>query len=223
MTTPGPTTPEPTTLPLGPDELLTTTRSVRKRLDLDRPVPVELVRESIEVALQAPSGSNIQGWHWIVVTDPQRRVVIGEHYARAFAAYRNSRAYAGRVGDENRAATQVRVASSAEYLAEVMGRVPVHVIPCIEAAEELPAGNQAGLWGSLLPAAWSFQLAARARGLGSAWTTLHLRYEKEISELLGIPPHVRQGVLLPTGWFTGETFKPAPREPLDTVLHLDTW
>jgi nitroreductase len=104
-----------------------------------------------------------------------------------------------------------------------MGDVPVHVIGCITASEELPAGNQAGLWGSLLPAAWSFQIAARARGLGSAWTTLHLRYEKEIAELLGIPPNVRQGVLLPTAYYTGETFKPAPREPLDTVLHLDRW
>ena len=118
---------------------------------------------------------------------------------------------------------QGRVASSAEYLAEVMGRVPVHVIGCIEAGEELPAGNQAGLWGSLLPAAWSFQIAARARGLGSAWTTLHLRYEREISELLGIPPHVRQGVLLPTAHYTGETFRPAKREPLEQVLHLDRW
>ncbi len=91
------------------------------------------------------------------------------------------------------------------------------------AAAELPAENQAGLWGSLLPAAWSFQLAARARGLGTAWTTLHLTYEREIAELLGIPPVVRQGVLLPTAYFTGETFRPAPRLPLDQVLHLDRW
>ena len=94
---------------------------------------------------------------------------------------------------------------------------------CIEAAAELPAENQAGLWGSLLPAAWSYQLAARARGLGTAWTTLHLTYEREVGELLGIPAHVRQGVLLPTAYYTGETFRPAPREPLDTVLHLERW
>lgn len=214
------------TLPLAPDELLTTTRSVRKRLDLDRPVPLDLVRESLEVALQAPTGSNAQGWHWMVVTDPELRAGIGEHYARAFDAYRNSPDYASRAGTghtQERQAVQERVTSSAEYLAEVMGRVPVHVIACIAAGEELPRGNQAGLWGSLLPAAWSFQIAARARGLGSAWTTLHLRYEKEVAELLGIPPHVRQGVLLPTAYYTGETFRPAPREPLDRVLHLDRW
>jgi nitroreductase len=213
------------TLPLSPDELLSTTRSVRKRLDLDRPVPIELVRECVEVAVQAPTGGNRQSWHWMVVTDPGLRAEIGKYYQQAFDRYRNSSTYGGNASDhsEERRAVQARVTSSAEYLAERMGDVPVHVIACIEAGQELPASNQAGLWGSLLPAAWSFQLAARARGLGSAWTTLHLRYEKEISELLGIPPEVRQGVLLPTAYYTGDTFKPATREPLDTVLHMDRW
>ncbi len=214
-----------TTLPLAPDELLTTTRSVRKRLDLERPVPLELVRECLEVALQAPSGSNQQGWHWMVITDPALRGQIGEYYRRSFETYRRSSGYAGRAaeGSAERQAVQDRVATSAEWLGERMGEVPVHVIGCITASEDLPATNQAGLWGSLLPAAWSFQLAARARGLGSAWTTLHLSFEKEISALLGIPANVRQGVLLPTAYYTGETFKPAPREPLDRVLHLDRW
>lgn len=218
------------TLPLSPDELLTTTRSVRKRLDLDRPVPMELVRESLEVALQAPTGSNRQGWHWLVVTDPALRKQIGDYYAESFNAYHNSPTYAGNAeapGAEGhspeRQAVQARVTSSAEWLAERMGDVPVHVIACIAVGEELPPGNQAGLWGSLLPAAWSYQIAARARGLGSAWTTLHLKYEKEISALLGIPADVRQGVLLPTAYFTGETFRPAKREPLDTVVHVDGW
>jgi nitroreductase len=213
------------TLPLSPDELLTTTRSVRKRLDLDRPVPIELVRECLEVAVQAPTGSNQQGWHWLVVTDAGLRARIGEYYKQSYDRYRNSPSYGGRAANhsDERQAVQARVSTSAEYLADRMGDVPVLVLACITAGEELPATNQAGLWGSLLPAAWSFQLAARARGLGSAWTTLHLRYEKEISELLGIPPNVRQGVLLPTAYYTGETFKPAPREPLDTVLHLDRW
>jgi nitroreductase len=103
-----------------------------------------------------------------------------------------------------------------------MGEVPVLVIPCIS-APSLRAGNQAALWGSLLPAAWSYMLAARARGLGTAWTTLHLRYEKEISELLGIPADIRQGVLIPTAYYTGDTFRPAPRQPLDSVLHLNGW
>jgi nitroreductase len=212
-------------LPLTPDELLTTTRSVRKRLDLTRPVPMPLIRECLEVALQAPTGGNRQGWHWVVVTDHRRRATIGDYYRRSFERYRGSAAYAGRLGDgsEPRQVVQARVASSAEYLAAKMGEVPVHVIACLAAGEELPVGNQAGLWGSLLPAAWSFQLAARARGLGTAWTTLHLSYEKEIAELLGIPAHVRQGVLLPTAYTIGEGFRPAPREPLDAVLHVDGW
>ena len=208
-------------LPLPPDELLTTTRSVRRRLDLGRPVPLELVRESLEVALQAPTGSNRQGWHWVVVTDPDLRAGIADHYRRSYDAYRGARGAAP--GDAARQATQQRVASSSDHLAEHMADVPVLVLACIEAAEELPAENQAGLWGSILPAAWSYQLAARARGLGSAWTTLHLRYEREVSQLLGIPAHVRHGVLLPTAYFTGETFRPAPREPLDRVLHVDRW
>ena len=206
------------------DELLTTTRSVRKRLDLTRPVPLDLVRDCLEVALQAPTGGNSQGWHWVVVTDPALRAEIGGYYKRAFDRYRDgSRRAAAALDDAGRRAAQERVSSSAEYLADRMGDVPVLVLACITAAEELPAGNQAGLWGSLLPAAWSYQLAARARGLGTVWTTLHLQYEREVSELLGIPPNVRHGVLLPTAYYTGDTFRPASREPLDRVLHVDRW
>lgn len=208
-------------LPLSPDELLTTTRSVRKRLDLTRDVPLDVVRDALEVALQAPSGSNRQGWHWLVVTDAEKRKVIGEYYRESYTAYRNSAGYPGAGAEEG--STQARVADSATYLAEKMGEVPVLVIGALEASAELPAANQAGLWGSLLPAAWSLQLALRARGLGSAWTTLHLKYEKEIAQLLGVPEHVRQGVLLPVAYYTGDTFKPAPRAPLDTVLHVDGW
>lgn len=212
-------------LPLDPDQLLSTTRSVRKRLDLDKPVPMDVVRECLEVALQAPSGSNQQNWHWLVVTDPDKRKAIGEYYAESFGAYRNSPQYATNhsSGDADRQATQGRVASSAEYLAEHMGDAPVLVIGAIKASADLPASNQAGLWGSLLPAAWSLQLALRARGLGSAWTTLHLKYEKEISALLGVPDDVRHGVLLPVAWTKGTDFKPAPRQPLDEVLHVDGW
>ncbi len=212
------------TLPLSPDELLTTTRSVRKRLEFTRPVPLDLVRECLEVALQAPSGSNRQGWHWVVVTDENRRRAIGDYYRAAVAAYLNSPGSAAALfaEDPERNAVQRRVGESVAYLGEHMGEVPVLVIPCIR-APRLGAGNQAGLWGSLLPAVWSYMLAARARGLGTAWTTLHLRYEKEISELLGIPADIRQGALIPTAYYIGDTFKPAPRQPLDAVLHINTW
>jgi nitroreductase len=214
------------TIELSPDELLTTTRSVRKRLDLTRPVPLELVRECLEVALQAPSGGNRQGWHWMVVTDPELRKSIGGYYERSHQAYFESGSSARALfqDDPVRAAQQRRVGESSMYLAEHMGDVPVLVIGCITLpGGGLPPGNQAGLWGSLLPAAWSYMLAARARGLGTAWTTLHLAYESEIAELLGIPGDVRQGVLIPTAHQLGETFAPAKRQPLDEVLHVDRW
>jgi len=202
-------------LPLDPDQLLTTTRSVRKRLDYDRPVPLEVVKEALEVALQAPTGSNSQTWHWIVVTEPELKQKIADYYAQSFAKY-----YAAQ---QPRDETGKRVASSAQYLADTMGQVPVLVIGAIYTGGDLPEGNQAGVWGSLLPGAWSLQLALRARGLGSAWTTLHLAYEKEIAELLGIPAGIHQGVLLPVAYYTGTDFKPAPRKPLDSVLHIDGW
>ena len=212
------------TLPLTPDELLTTTRSVRKRLDLTRDVPIDLVRECLEVALQAPSGSNRQGWHWMVITDENSRRVIGNYYRQAVASYLKSSGSAAALfaDDQERNAVQRRVGDSVAYLGEHMGEVPVLVIPCVR-APRLSAGSQAGLWGSLLPAAWSYMLAARARGLGTAWTTLHLRHETEISELLGIPTDIRQGALIPTAYYTGDTFRPAPRQPLDDVLHINSW
>jgi nitroreductase len=207
-----------------PDELLTTTRTVRKRLDLTRPVPPELIRECLEIALQAPSGSNRQHWHWIVVTDPEKRAGIAEVYRRGWDAYHGSGGSAATLfgDDPERAATQRRVGDSAAYLAEHIGEVPVLVIPCLRVAK-LPEGNQAGLWGSLLPAVWNYMLAARARGLGTAWTSLHLPHEREVAELLGLPEDVRQGALVPTAYYTGETFRPASRQPLDEVLHLDRW
>jgi nitroreductase len=212
-------------MPLSPDELLTTTRTVRKRLDLSRPVPMSLIRECLEVALQAPSGSNRQGWQWVVVDDPGMRRSIGDIYREQTEAYLASEGSAARLfaDDPQRAPVQRRVGDSVAWLAEHMGDVPVLMIPCITAAPELPAGNQAGLWGSLLPAVWNYMLAARLRGLGTAWTTLHLGREAAVAELLGLPPGVHQGALVPTAFYTGDTFRPAPRVPLDDVLHVNAW
>jgi nitroreductase len=204
-------------LPLNPDELLTTTRAVRKRLDLDRPVPLEVVREALQVALQAPSGGNRQGWHWIVLTDDEPKKRIAELYARAHREVGRGRA-------EPADPARARIMSSSDHLREVMHRVPVLIIGAITVDEgELPAGNQAGLWGSVLPAAWSLALALRARGLGTTWTTLHLRYEHEAAEILGVPPNVRQGVLLPVAYTKGTDFRPGPRVDLDEVVHVNHW
>ncbi|MFD7153977.1 nitroreductase family protein [Kribbella sp. NPDC059898] len=212
------------TLDLSPDELLTTTRTVRKRLDLERPVPMEVIRECLEIALQAPSGSNRQTWHWVVITDAEKRAAVGEYYRRAVEQYLAGPGAAGKLHaeDPERGPVQRRVGDSVAYLGERMGKVPVLVMPCLQ-AKNLPAGNQSGLWGSILPSAWSFMLAARARGLGTAWTTLHLTYEQEVQELLGLPEDIRQTVLIPTAYSIGTSFKPAPRQPLDDVLHVDGW
>lgn len=206
-------------------ELLTTTRSVRKRLDLTRSVDPALVHAALTDALQAPSGSNAQRWHFLVVTDADLRAAIGDFYRRAVEGYLGSAGSAARLHaeDPERGRVQQRVGDSVAHLGEVMGQVPVLVLPCIEVPRGLPEGNQAGVWGSLLPAAWSYMLAARLRGLGTAWTTLHLTYEREIAELLGLPANVHQGALIPTAHTIGDTFRPAAREPLSKVLHTNGW
>jgi nitroreductase len=212
-------------LGLSADELLTTTRSVRKRLDLEREVPLEVVHECLELAVQAPSGSNAQGWHWVVVTDPAKRLALAELYRKAWDVYSTIPAGSAITSDPERAATQDRVKSSAGYLAEHLHEVPVFVIPCLWGrVDEAPAWVTASLWGSLFPAAWSFMLAARERGLGTCWTTLHLQYEEEAAEILGIPyDKVAQGLLIPVAWSKGTDFKPGPRVDMDKIVHVDQW
>jgi nitroreductase len=209
------------------DKLLTTTRTVRRRLDFDRPVEPHIIKECLEIAIQAPTGSNAQGWHFVVVTDAEKKVQIGELYRQSFVIYTRERAEqplpTGH-SSEPTAEQSMRVAKSAVYLANRMGQVPLMIFPCIHGrVENLGTMVQAGLYGSILPAAWSLMLALRARGLGSAWTTLHLRYEKEIAEILGIPANVTQAALLPVAYYSGEDFKPAKRIPAAEVTSWNNW
>ena len=211
-----------TLLDLTPDDLLATTRAVRKQLDFDRPVPMALIRECLELALQAPSGGNAQRWQWVVVTDADKRRQLAELYQRAFAAYRDMPGAAGNLfrDDPARAPQQRRVMDSAQFLADHFHQVPVHVLGCV------PRGGTSGpsAWGSLFPAAWRFMLAARVRGLGTSWTTLHLMYEEEAAKVLGIPfDEYAQGVLITVGYARKTNFKPARRQPLDDVLHVNGW
>lgn len=214
-------------LGLSPDELLTTTRSVRKRLDLTRPVELSDVKECIDLAVQAPTGSNRQGWHWVVVTDADKRAAIGELYRQAFELYRSSGLSTSGIplDDPDRARTQERVVTSAQYLADHMAEVPVLVIPCLEGRfDGAPSFASASMWGSLFPAAWSFMLAARDRGLGTCWTTLHLMFEEQVAEIVGIPfAEVSQGLLTPVAHTIGTDFRPAPRANLDDIVHIDGW
>ncbi len=206
------------------DHLLTTTRSVRKRLDLKRPVEREVIEACLEIASQAPSGSNRQGWHFVVVTDAEKKLFIAERYRKAWYGYNATRNVGG--GPDLTAAEKqmLRVISSAQYLADNMQDVPVLVIPCIEGRpEDAAPASQAGVYGSILPAAWSLMLALRARGLGSAWTTLHLQSESEIAEKLGIPAGISQAALLPVAYFKGDDFRPAKRKPMRDRTYWDGW
>jgi nitroreductase len=207
-----------------PEELLTTTRSVRQRLDLTRPVPQNVIVECVEVATQAPTGSNRQEWQWFVVTDPEKRRFIGECYRKAWYAYAAG-ARPTFEPEDARAERQARVLLSARHLADHMGEVPALVIACIRGRVEGRANVEiAGLYGSILPAVWSFMLAARLRGLGTAYTTLHLAYERQVAELLGIPfDQVTQAALLPVAYYTGDNFRPAARVPLESILHWEQW
>jgi nitroreductase len=212
-----------TLLDLNPDQLLSTTRAVRKRLDFTRPVPDDLIRECVALALQAPSSSNVLTMRFVVVTDEEKRRAVGEVYRQCYAAYRESASYAGRQVKPDAAdqAQQARVAESADFLGEHMGEAPVLVIACNEGpSREAAAAAQ----GSVLPGTWSFMLAARARGLGTSWTQLHLSREREVAELLGIPyDTVAQAVLTPVAYTKGTDFKPALRPAPDEVIHWNGW
>jgi nitroreductase len=204
---------------LGPDELLTTTRSVRRRLDLDRPVAPELLTECLELALQAPSGSNRQAWHWVFVTDPALKRELADLYRQCFEAAYGPDVVPGMTDAER------RMWLSARYLADNFDRVPVILIPCQWGRPDSASlAGQASYWGSLLPAVWSFMLALRSRGLGSAWTTLHLNREREAAELLGIPyARCAQAAMIPVAHTRGLEFKPGLRKPSDTIVHWDRW
>lgn len=214
-------------LDLSADELLTTTRSVRKRLDFAQPVEAELIRECLEIAAQAPTGGNRQNWHFVVVTDAQQRQALGDIYRRGFILYlqRALSTYSGSKLTREQMTTLVRVRDSSQYLADHMYEVPVLVVPCIQGrVDGLSPVDQAGIWGSILPATWSFMLAARARGLGTCWTTVHLSYEQEAAEALGIPfEKVSQAGLIPVAYTLGTEFKPAGRVSLDSIVHWDRW
>jgi nitroreductase len=213
------------TLNLSVDEVLTTTRSVRKRLDLDKPVPREVLLECLELAVQAPTGSNAQGWQWVFVEDADKKKALGDIYRASFEMYRQAPEPQYAEGD-SRGEQRARVVSSAEYLAEHMHEAPWLLVPCLEGRVDDAPQLGASFWGSLAPAAWSYMLALRSRGLGSAYTTLHLLGdgEKQAAEVLGIPfEKYSQGGLFPIAYTKGADFKPAKRLPVEQIAHWDSW
>ena len=200
------------------DELLATTRAVRKRLDLTRPVPRDVVEDCLELAVQAPTGSNSQTWRWVVVDDADKRQALADLYRRGGEGYLTA-------AGETATGQTARVFSSALYLMEHLHEVPVHVIPCLEGrpGDGATVTQLGGYFASIYPAVWSFQLALRARGLGSCLTTLHLGFEKEAAEILGIPDNVVQTALLPVAYTLGQDFKRASRPPVADITHWNAW
>lgn len=216
-------------LNLSIDEVLTTTRNVRKRLDLTRPVEREVVQSCLELALQAPNGSNNQTWEWIIVDDPTTRRRMAEINAAALAHFQSllqtkpELLSASNIGRND--ANMDRIGDSVLYLIEHLAEVPVLVVPLIRG--RLEAANsffQASQWGTILPAVWSFMLALRSRGLGSALTTLHLWKEREMAEVLGVSyDDYTQAGLFPVAYTRGTKFRPGPRRPAAEVIHWNRW
>jgi nitroreductase len=208
-----------TLLDLSPDELLSTTRAVRKRLDFERPVEREVLDECLALAQQAPNASNSEPWRFVVVTEAATRAKLAECYRTGWAGYRKA------IDEQSRGAPGSPVLDSAQYLADRFHEVPVMVLPCVlPRADTAPAASQAGRYGSVIQAAWSFQLAARARGLGTCWTTLHLPRERDAAEVLGIPyERVQQVALITVGYSLGTDFKPGRRVPLERIVRYERW
>ena len=200
------------------DELLTTTRAVRKRLDLTRPVGREVILECIQLAMQAPTASNAQDWRWLVITDADKRAAVADIYRSLGAQYIPLAA-------KNASDPQTqRVYDNALGFTETLAQVPVHVIPCLQQRiDESDRLAAASAWASIIPAGWSFLLALRSRGLGSVWTTMHLAKEQQVAEILGIPPTVTQAALFPVAYTIGTDFRPASRPPAETITYWDSW
>lgn len=202
------------------NRLLTTTKQVRKRLDLSRAVPYSELLECIEIASHAPMGGNLERNRWLIVDEPSLKAQIAERFAAVGGPYLAANSEL-RTDDRSR-----RVIGSAAYLVDHLADVPALVLAMRLDRPPLSPDSQGGAaayYGSVLPGVWSFQLAARARGIGSAWTTFHLEHESEVAELLGIPPTVTQVCLLAVGYYTGDSFAPAPRRPATEVTYLNRW
>jgi nitroreductase len=218
-------------LGLSADEVLSTTRAVRKRLDFDRPVETEVLVECLRLAMQAPSGSNQQGYQWVFVTDPEKRRQVGEVYREKFNInHASNRAKTGEMAygvNDSRAEGFEKMMGSVAYLSENIERVPVLMVPCVEGRMEGATLNvMAAKFGSIVPAVWSFMLALRERGLGSTWTSAHLKEdgEQRVADILGIPiEQYTQVGLFPIAYTIGTDFKVSKRLDPETLMHINHW
>ncbi len=215
-------------LSLTPDEMLTTTRAVRRRLDNTRDVPMDVLDECLEIALQAPTGSLRQDWHFVISNDRDQCRAVGEVYSRIWHGMVSDEylaASADGQSDEAARSSYLDMMGSARHLADHFPEIPAILVPCIDGRlDGAPAATQALKWGSVIQAAWSFMLAGRLRGLGTCWTTIHLAAEEEVASILGIPnADVQQVALIPIAYTVGTDFKPGRRKPFDDFVHHNGW
>jgi nitroreductase len=203
------------------DYVLSTTRAVRKKLDLSRPVEREVLTECLRLALQAPTPGNSQNWRWLVVRDQAVKNELGKIFREVGTAY--LRNVVATLGEQANTPPVKRSLASGQHLIDVIERVPVFVIPCLQGRPQGGNAELSAFYGGIFPAVWSFQLALRSRGLGSTLTTFHLQREAEAAKILGIPDDVTQVGLLPVAYTTTTDFKPAPRRPVEEVSFLDHW
>jgi len=205
------------------DEVLSTTRAVRRRLDVTRPVPRAVLEECLELALQAPNGTNRNEWRWIIVDDPELVAKLAAEYKAAMGVYQEGEAAGAALTDDVPGGDQI--VASAHALADKLHQMPAILIPLMPGRPEgknLP--EQSPMWGSILQAVWSFLLALRERGLGSTWTTVASRRETQIAQLLGIPrDRFTQVGMFPIAYTIGTDFKKVYRKPVSEVLTYNSF
>ncbi|MGI5131709.1 nitroreductase family protein [Pseudonocardia sp. CA-107938] len=203
------------------DHLLSTTRSVRLKLDLERPVEDEVLADCLRLAVQAPTPGGAETWRWLVVRDREVKNALGALFRQVGEEY--LRQGLARAGGADAPPQVQRMVRSGQHLIDVIERVPVLVVPCVQG---VPSGGNEELsvfYGGIFPAVWGFQLALRSRGLGSTLTSYHLQHEQEAARILGVPDGVTQVGLLPVAYTTVSDFKPARRRPVPEIAFLDKW
>jgi len=207
---------EPWSFEMPLEEAITTQRAVR-RLKRD-PVPDALVLRLIELALKAPTGSNAQGWEWIVVRDPAVKARLARQNRRAFRLY----------GALGRRATandpkMARVLDAVQWQADHFEEVPVVVVACLRGPRlGFPNIAATSYYGSIFPSVQNLLLAARAAGLGAALITLPLWSTFAARRILGLPWSVTPCAVIPLGWPTGR-YGPTTRKPVGDVVSLDQY
>jgi nitroreductase len=203
-------------------DVVETTRSVRRRLDFDRPIEPELIERCIDAAVQAPTGMNREAWRFLVLTEAEPKARVAELYRSGFDGLANR--FRDQLPPDLSDQKLPNERPTYVGLAENLHRMPALILVCSEGRPDPDnAAMQVAFYGSVLPAAWSLMLALRASGLGATWTTLLVTEEERVAKALGIPADVTQTILLPVAYTKGAVLKPAKRKPAREVTYWNRW